>query len=279
MVVGLELLHFVYAAGVAVLQKCEVARQCETEVVRIAVRTQNILASLQDATQHFSESVELRRSLLELKEIFENVSSLVDRCKRPVTLGGKAKTILQRKNPNHEALIQAERSLEQITQDLKLPLLAGIKHQLNRMEKFSQEALSAAASREVDTEELAKKIAQEINQAMDVSVGRGDITIRDKINTQVQHFQQEGEESVHLDTTDWNKATVKKTGRSKDSASCVGGLVHMLGRVRFEELEEGEIVGEGTFGIVLAGKYRGRDVAIKRSRGALGSIDILDEFR
>lgn len=52
-----------------------------------------------------------------------------------------------------------------------------------------------------------------------------------------------------------------------------------LGRVRFADLEEGAALGEGTFGTVMAGTYRGRDVAIKKARGALGSAPIMEAFR
>lgn len=52
-----------------------------------------------------------------------------------------------------------------------------------------------------------------------------------------------------------------------------------LGRVRFEDLEEGEVLGEGTFGTVLSGMYRGRDVAVKKARGAIGSASIMEAFR
>lgn len=52
-----------------------------------------------------------------------------------------------------------------------------------------------------------------------------------------------------------------------------------LGRVRFADLEEGDPLGEGTFGTVMSGTYRGRDVAIKKARGALGSAPIMEAFR
>lgn len=52
-----------------------------------------------------------------------------------------------------------------------------------------------------------------------------------------------------------------------------------LGRVRWADLEEGDALGEGTFGTVLSGTYRGRDVAIKKARGALGSTSIMEAFR
>lgn len=52
-----------------------------------------------------------------------------------------------------------------------------------------------------------------------------------------------------------------------------------LGRVDFNDLEEGEVLGEGTFGTVMSGTYRGREVAIKKARGAIGSTSIMEAFR
>lgn len=63
------------------------------------------------------------------------------------------------------------------------------------------------------------------------------------------------------------------------SSKKVGSMVMMLGRVRFENLEEKEVLGQGTFGVVLAGTYDGREVAIKRARGCLGSTQIMEAFR
>lgn len=40
------LVEFVFAAGVRVLNLCQEAKQCEAEVIRIAVRTQNVLGTL-----------------------------------------------------------------------------------------------------------------------------------------------------------------------------------------------------------------------------------------
>lgn len=40
------LIEFVFAAGVRLIDQCEEAKQCETEVIRVAVRTQNVLGTL-----------------------------------------------------------------------------------------------------------------------------------------------------------------------------------------------------------------------------------------
>lgn len=66
---------------------------------------------------------------------------------------------------------------------------------------------------------------------------------------------------------------------SQRSSYKAGGLMVRLGRVKFADLEEGEVLGEGTFGTVLSGRYRGRDVAVKKARGAIGSSSITEAFR
>lgn len=59
----------------------------------------------------------------------------------------------------------------------------------------------------------------------------------------------------------------------------LGSMVMMLGRVRFEDLKEEETLGQGAFGTVLLGSYQGREVAIKKVRGATGSMRIMQAFR
>lgn len=66
---------------------------------------------------------------------------------------------------------------------------------------------------------------------------------------------------------------------TKSRTAKTGKLMIQIGRVRFSDLEEGETLGEGTFGTVLSGTYQGRDVAIKKARGAIGSASIMEAFR
>lgn len=111
------LIEFVFAAGIRLLDLCEEAKQCEIEVVRIAVRTQNVLGTLKDAAEHFDKQTGLEASLLELKGVFENVHALVGRCAIPESFAKRASlAVMKRGNPNQQALVRAERRLEQITQ-------------------------------------------------------------------------------------------------------------------------------------------------------------------
>lgn len=59
-------------------------------------------------------------------------------------------------------------------------------------------------------------------------------------------------------------------------------MMMTVGRVRFDDLvvhEDEELLGEGTFGMVLPGTYFGQDVAIKKARDFRGSARIKDLFR
>ncbi len=54
----------------------------------------------------------------------------------------------------------------------------------------------------------------------------------------------------------------------------------LLGRVRLDKLKEGgDVLGQGTFGIVKSGTYMGQEVAIKKAMGPVGDPAVLSEFR
>ena len=95
---------------------CREVKQCELEVARIAIRTQNALASLELAKKHFGGQAEgLDANLIELKDVLENVKGLVGRCslskKKRVKIVG-----LGQSNPIRDSLMNSERKLEEITQ-------------------------------------------------------------------------------------------------------------------------------------------------------------------
>jgi len=74
-------------------------------------------------------------------------------------------------------------------------------------------------------------------------------------------------------------AMVSSSGEDEPFGATAEMIVR-LGRVRFDELEEGdEILGEGAFGVVRSGEYMGREVAIKKARGLIGDPAVLRDFR
>lgn len=71
---------------------------------------------MQDASEHFHKNTGIEASLLELKTLFESTHALVGRCGLPENLLRRASLVLNRGNPIKDALINAEKRLEQITQ-------------------------------------------------------------------------------------------------------------------------------------------------------------------
>lgn len=71
---------------------------------------------MQDASEHFHKNTGMEASLLELKTLFESTHALVGRCGLPENLLRRASLVLNRGNPIKDALINAEKRLEQITQ-------------------------------------------------------------------------------------------------------------------------------------------------------------------
>ena len=111
------LVSFVFGAGMRVLDISRDAKQCEIEVARVAVHTQHVLATLEKAQCHFGEEAGLDESLLELKNVFENLKALVGRCRVGLSKAARARMIATgRPNPNKEALQIAERKLGENTQ-------------------------------------------------------------------------------------------------------------------------------------------------------------------
>lgn len=114
------LLEYVIGAACRTVKLCEEAKQCHVEVARIAIRTQNTLATLRDAQDQFKQQAHvLEASLLELKGVFEEIHGLVGRCNLSSMAWREKVTrvvVPMGANPTRDALINAEKRLERITQ-------------------------------------------------------------------------------------------------------------------------------------------------------------------
>lgn len=111
-----HLAAFAFGTAIRVLDMSKEAQQCEMEVARVAVRMQNVLGTLDHAGGHFTEQAGLEANLLELKGVLENVKVLVGRCGPPKIPKRIKDAVLRQRNPNRQALIDAEKKLEVITQ-------------------------------------------------------------------------------------------------------------------------------------------------------------------
>lgn len=69
------LVALIYEAGISVIHQCKLAKQHPTEASRIAMRCMNILGELKEASGRFEGNVTLQASLIELRNLLEQVCS------------------------------------------------------------------------------------------------------------------------------------------------------------------------------------------------------------
>ena len=112
----------------------------------------------------------------------------------------------------------------------------------------------------VDQEGLQKAVQAAIGRELDVRIGRGrGGSVREVI-----------------------EANVSSPDAAAPASGCgvAGRVLARLGRVRYDLLVEGEdILGRGTFGVVLSGEYMGQEVAIKKALGIVGDPVVQNDFR
>eukprot|EP00752_Nemacystus_decipiens_P004498 g4107.t1 len=279
----LALVALIFQAGSGVIEQCEIAQQCAGEAARIALRTQNMLGLLQVGEEELLSNVPFEYSLLFLRETLETISVLLERCKQPAR--PRASRAFRMK-ATKAALLAAEANLERVTNDLKLPVLADIELLLNESvaqsranaAQHSSAALSAIAAtanaagryHEVSSNTLEYHPDEEytneeargvIEQGMRARTNGGALVedvIQDELAKSGSSF------SINL-------ATFSESGNNEGD--------HLaLNRVVFDGLLE-ERLGQGTFGVVLAGRYKNRNVAVKIARGPISDIQTLQDLR
>lgn len=206
-----------------------------------------------------------------------------------------------------EALLGAEADLERVTGDLRLPLLTDIKRQLGEIKDHvvndpQQDGAAAAATKAAaasgDQQQQQAAAAAAAATALE-SQGRGADPLdcadealiqkaRDAIDRGMMARSTNGSTVEEIIRGEIAKSGVAspptETGGDKhgagggDADRTAGSLIVHVKRVRFEALEEEEQLGLGTFGVVLAARYFGRDVAVKKARAACTS-QTLEDFR
>jgi len=104
--------------------------------------------------------------------------------------------------------------------------------------------------------------------------------IMDSLNipilTNIRKGQRRGQETLAAIQTELRALARQVRGVDADEQA----TWRLLGRVRLDKLKEGgDILGQGTFGVVKSGTYMGQEVAIKKAMGPVGDPAVLSEFR
>lgn len=282
----LALVALIFQAGSSVIDQCRIAQQCAGEAARIALRTQNVLGLLQVGEEELLSNVPFEYSLLYLRETLETISVLLERCKQPARFSGRASRAFRLK-ATKDALLATEANLERVTNDLKLPVLADIELLLN--ESMAQpdanaaqssstapgavaatanttwrhgEASSATLECNPDEEKYTKEEARGVIKKGMRARTNGGALVEDVIQDEL---------AKSGDSFSINLATLSESGNNEGD--------HLaLNRVVFDGLLE-ERLGQGTFGAVLAGRYKNRNVAVKIARAPISDIQTLQDFR
>ncbi|CAM9224425.1 unnamed protein product [Ectocarpus fasciculatus] len=182
---AITLVAYTFEIGSALVERCELVKQCHAESSRIAVRTLRVLASLENATHQFSGGVEFEASLTELKRALEEARDLVSRCQKARGVGAKIGALL-RANTLKEGLVRVEGDLERVAADLQIPMLADIRKAVECVNECinERESESAAGPSGVDAEMLEQAVRAAIRKELcNTSQGRAvDEIIKDNLS-------------------------------------------------------------------------------------------------
>lgn len=286
----ITLVALIYDVGSSVIEQCKLVKQYPTESARIAIRCQNILGVLKDASHEFSGDVALETSLLELRQLLEQACDMVKRCQRPKRFTAKVTRVF-RAYSTRDALNHIDARLERVTSDLRLPMLTDIRRQLTNIKK-----LIALGEHDSDSRELLQAGKEAIEKGMTARSADGTTVVGDVIRRENGHDDDAATSSVegapaHNNQTEAGTAaggegivgedsSEEGLRRDRDAAEQSGSrLIARLGRVRFESLELGEVLGEGSFGVVFHGIYMGKEVAVKKARTPVVARQTLEAFR
>lgn len=162
-------------------------------------------------------------------------------------------------NVNKDGLVRLDEEIKRITNDLQIPMLTDIRRAQTDIRTAIQEVQAREVGDGFDAKAMQSTIQLAIDRELDRRSAQGRRSVRDIIEAKVA------------------SAAAAEPARGSGVAD---QLMFRLGRVRFDILEEGEeVLGEGGFGIVTSGEYNGEEVAIKKTKAAVGDPAVLDEFR
>lgn len=269
-----SVLTFMYKTGCELMKRCELVKQCHIESARICVRTNRVLGSLERASSQFSNQAWFQGSMVELQRTLDQANDLVGRCEKPRTMRAKASALMN-SNTLRDGLLSLEVDLERIMNDLKIPMQTDIKKAVADIEESITRAAAGIGEKVDDMGAgLDKVLARAVQEGIRLEqnariegVLTGDI---------IQAHRSKLAEAAGRDDAS-SGAEQTSAGKSGERID----LFHLLGRVRYDMLEEdpGVVLGGGSFGIVVSGRYRGEEVAIKKARGVVGDQRVLTDFR
>lgn len=253
----MALVALIFQAGSGVIDQCRIVQQCAGEAARIALRTQNVLGLLQVGEEELLSNVPFEYSLLCLRETLETTSVLLERCKQPARFSAKASRAFRMKATKHK-LLETEANLERVTNDLKLPVLADIKLLLKKGNTPQPGASTAGRHHEASSEILE---SDPDNEKFSIEETRGVI-----------------EEGMRART---NGGALVEDVIQDELAKSEGPLSINLATLPESGNNEGDhlALGQGTFGVVLAGRYKNRNVAVKRARALISDPQTVQVFR
>lgn len=206
-----------------------------------------------------------------------------------------------------DALMGAETDLERVTQDLRLPLLADIRRQLGKImhhvvnhPRPTKAAVAAVEGGQTPPQKAAAAAAAAAEGVADgAKAGLMDCAdeetlqmARDVIDHGMMARSANGStvgEVIRVELAKSRPSSEKGSAAEDDPLAAIinhdgsglhaGSLIAHVRRVRYEGLTEEGYLGQGTFGVVLAGKYFGKDVAVKKARAPIYTNQTLQDFR
>lgn len=164
---AITLVAYTFEIGSAVVERCELVKQCHSESSRIAVRTLRVLACLEDASKQFSSRVEFETSLMELKKALEEARDLVTRCQKAKGVSAKIGALM-RANTLKEGLVRVESDLQRVAADMQLPMLTDIRRAVECISERESET-SGGADGGIDAEMLEQAVRDAVRKELNAT--------------------------------------------------------------------------------------------------------------
>lgn len=168
----------IFGIAEELLERCKRARKCQPEAVRLGLRIQNLVCTLEVARVAFGEAVHIKKRLVDLVIFLEEkLSPLLKRCERPTGTMGRVKYFV-RASSLLESLQGAEAELQSLCDDLGLTMLPTIANQLQSLTCKLQTRVTASVEilmqeHQAKTERMLRGVLEDSRQRERASNGDG----------------------------------------------------------------------------------------------------------